>query len=237
MKIKAVLFDLDGTLLNMDLDSFSREYFKNLCEYLAQYGYDDARLLVKTVLDGIKAIEKNDGTRINEDVFWDVYCGVYSVDRDEAKSILSCFYECKFEQVKSVCGVNPEAAGAVKCIGQMGLKMAVATKPIFPLEAVVSRIRWAGLDEGDFEYYTCYENSGYSKPNPEYYRAVAKAIGVLPEECLMVGNDVNEDMTAEEAGMKVFLLDYCVENRDGKDITVYRSGGFNKLVEYIEELI
>ena len=31
-------------------------------------------------------------------------------------------------------------------------------------------------------------------------------LNVSPEECLMVGNDVSEDMIAETIGMKVFLI-------------------------------
>lgn len=38
--IKAILFDLDGTLLPMDNDAFTKYYFKLLCKKLAPMGYD-----------------------------------------------------------------------------------------------------------------------------------------------------------------------------------------------------
>ena len=72
--------------------------------------------------------------------------------------------------------------------------------------ATYERIRWAGLTNDDFECITTYENIGYCKPKKEYYTAVANAIGVLPEECLMVGNDVDDDMPAAEFGMH--LMDF-----------------------------
>ncbi|MBQ4092862.1 MAG: HAD family hydrolase, partial [Firmicutes bacterium] len=99
-----------------------------------------------------------------------------------------------------------------------------------------SRIRWAGLEPDDFEFYTTYENASYSKPNPAYYQWVAEALNVRPEECLMVGNDVDDDLPAETIGMKVFLLTDCLINKDNKDISVYPHGSFEELIEYIKTL-
>ena len=38
--IKTILFDLDGTLLPMDQDAFTKAYFKSLSEYLLPFGYE-----------------------------------------------------------------------------------------------------------------------------------------------------------------------------------------------------
>ena len=50
----------------------------------------------------------------------------------------------------------------------------------------------------------------------------------------MVGNDVQEDMVAEQLGMKVFLMTDDLINRDGGDISRYPQGGFEDLLEYLE---
>ena len=113
----------------------------------------------------------------------------------------------------------------------------LATNPLFPAVATESRIRWAGLQKEDFELVTTYENSKHCKPNPDYYRDIIEEIGVRPEECLMVGNDVNEDMIAESLGMKVFLLTDCLINKEEKDITVYPNGDFGKLIQFIEKCL
>ena len=65
MGIKAVLFDLDGTLLSMDLDVFIKDYFGRLARHLAPHGFDP-ELLIKTVWEGTGAIIKNDGSATNE---------------------------------------------------------------------------------------------------------------------------------------------------------------------------
>ena len=88
----------------------------------------------------------------------------------------------------------------------------------------------------DFEYYTTYENSCHSKPNPAYYRDILDRIGCEPSECLMVGNDVTEDMVAESVGMKVFLLTDCLINSVDADISTYPNGSFDDLMGYIKTL-
>ena len=121
-------------------------------------------------------------------------------------------------------------------IGDKGYRLVLATNPIFPAIATESRIRWAGLEPKDFEFYTTYENSGYCKPNPDYYREILNRLQVSPGECLMVGNDVTEDMVAETLGMKVFLLTDCLINKEEKDISVYPNGSFEQLLAFVEQL-
>ena len=95
------------------------------------------------------------------------------------------------------------------------------------------RMSWAGLTPNDFEFYTTYENINYCKPNPTYYLEVAKRIGFTPQECLMVGNDVGDDMPAQNVGMKVFLLTDCLINSKKEDIQKYPNGSFSELLQYI----
>ena len=118
----------------------------------------------------------------------------------------------------------------------MGLGVVLATNPLFPPIATQSRIRWAGLEPEDFALVTTYDNSSFSKPNPEYYREILGKLNLRAEECLMVGNDALEDMAARETGMQVFLLTDCLINRDGRDLTDYPQGSFPELMAYIRSL-
>ena len=98
------------------------------------------------------------------------------------------------------------------------------------------RIQWAGLQPEDVELYTTYENSSYSKPNPAYYQDILARLNVKPEECLMVGNDVGEDMIAEQLGMKVFLMTDCMINKANADISFYPHGSFDDLKNFLNTL-
>lgn len=234
MKPTTVLFDLDGTLLPMDNDAFTKSYFKLLAVKLAPYGYE-SKQLADAVWAGTAAMVKNDGKSSNEEKFWQKFSEIYGEKATTDKPIFDEFYEKEFQKAKSVCGYNPKAAETVRKVKEMGLRTVLATNPIFPHNATESRIRWAGLEPEDFELYTTYENTGFCKPNPDYYKDIIKRIGVNANECLMVGNDVTEDMVAKTIGMKVFLLTDCLINRSGKDISEYPNGDFDRLIDFIKE--
>lgn len=233
-QIKVVLFDLDGTLLPMDQDEFIKAYFGGIAKKLAPYGYEPNKL-VKSIWTGTAAMVKNDGTTTNETAFWNTFAGIYGeqVRLDEPR--FDAFYREDFDKIQSSCGYTPDALKTVEWIKTTGLRMALATNPIFPAIATQKRIRWAGLNAEDFELVTTYENSKYCKPNLNYYLEIMNELHVLPSECLMVGNDVSEDMVAEKLEMKVFLLTDCLINKNNTDISVYPHGTFEDLTDYIRQ--
>lgn len=232
MSITTILFDLDGTLLPMDNDEFTTVYFKLLAETLGPYGYD-AKQLVNAVWTGTFAMLKNDGSKSNEEAFWGKFAEIYGEKGIADKPIFNRFYENEFKKAKAVCGYNPKAAEAVRKIKSDGYRVALATNPIFPASAIETRICWAGFSSDEFELFTSYENIGFCKPNPDYYREILKRLKISADECLMVGNDVSEDMIAESIGMNVFLLTDCLINKEHKDISAYPCGGFEQLTEFL----
>ena len=236
MTLTTVLFDLDGTLLPMDNDAFTKAYFKLLAAKLAPHGYEPKQL-VDAIWIGTAAMVRNDGSRSNEAAFWEKFSEIYGEKALADMALFEEFYAGDFQKARDICGFNPNAAGSVRAMKQAGLRVALATNPIFPSIATESRIRWSGLEPEDFELYTTYENIGFCKPNPQYYLEIAKRLGVSQEQCLMVGNDVTEDMAASETGMKVFLLTDFLINRERKNISVYPRGSFEQLMDYIGELL
>lgn len=235
MSIKAVLFDLDGTLLPMDQDTFIKAYLGGMAKKLAPHGYEP-ETLVKAVYMGMKAMTSNDGSCTNEEAFWKAFTGLLGEKVREDMPIFDDFYRNEFQEVKNICGFLPEAAQTVHTLKEMGYRVILATTPMFPSIATESRIRWAGMEPEDFEIFTTYENYHFCKPNLNYYKEILEQIGVKPEECLMVGNDVGEDMITEELGMKVFLMPADLINKVEKDISVYPQGNFEDLLKYIETL-
>lgn len=233
--IRTVLFDLDGTLLPMDQDLFTKEYFKRLAGKLQPHGYDP-RQLVDGIWAGTAAMVKNDGTRTNEEAFWECFSGIFGGKVLEDKPVFEEYYRVEFQKVSDVCGRNNQAREIVDWLKSRGLRLVLATNPIFPAVATESRIRWAGLDPEQFEWYTTYENIGYCKPNPAYYQEILKKISCPAADCLMVGNDAEEDLAAQAVGIKVFLLTDCLINKKGRDISHIPQGGFDRLRQYIEEI-
>ncbi len=235
--LKAVLFDLDGTLLPMDQKRFTKDYFGRLMRCICPYGYTPETFLT-AMQAGVDAMVANDGSRSNEAAFWEAFAGVCGQEVLQYLPHFDRFYKDEFDEVAPTCGYNPKAAETVRALTARGVRVALATNPLFPRIATQKRIRWAGLTPEDFELYTTYEDIGTCKPNPDYYCTVLARMGLSPDDCIMVGNDVAEDMmAAEKAGIKGFLLTDCLINTPNADINDYPHGGFEELRAYIQALL
>lgn len=233
--IKAVLFDLDGTLLPMDQDLFVKAYIGSMMKEMAACGYHPESL-AKAVWKGTGAMTLNNGEVKNESVFWSVFNTEMGKDCRKDEPLFDQFYRTEFQKVRDICGYDHRAADTIQEIKGMGLRTILATNPLFPPIATQSRVRWAGLQPEDFELITTYDNSSYCKPNPDYYREILGKLNLKPEECVMVGNDAVEDAAAEKLGIRVFLLTDCLINKDQRDISAYPNGSFPELMNYIRSL-
>ena len=235
MRIKAILFDLDGTLLPMEQEAFAGKYIGGLVKAAAACGYNPEKM-TEAILAGTLAMVKNNGEKTNEKVFSEVLLSFFGEGVLDDYGMFDEFYRTDFQRVKDVCGYTPLADTSVKLAKARGVRVVLATNPLFPSVATESRISWAGLDRSDFELITTYENSRYCKPSVDYYRDILQKINLKPCECLMVGNDVSDDMVASKLGMKTFLLTDCLINAKDEDITKYDRGGFDELIKLIETL-
>lgn len=233
--ITTFLFDLDGTLLPMDQEVFLSAYMGGLAAKGAVHGYEPKQM-VKNIWAGTGAMVKNDGSATNEEVFWKVFSQLCGRDATQDISIFDDFYRNEFQEVRHACGFDPRAAEAIREIKNLGFQVALATNPLFPAIATHSRAKWAGLNPDDFALITTYESSRHCKPNLAYYQDILDALNVKAEECVMVGNDVSEDMVARKLGMQVFLLTDCLINKHGEDIGQFPHGSFPELLEFIRGL-
>jgi len=233
--VDTVLFDLDATLLPLDQDVFIEDYFSKLAETMAGKGLDPKQI-VKGVMYGTGAMLKNDGGATNCERFWQAFSEFFGRDMSIYEKDFDQFYRTAFQQVKKVAYPDARAAECVRLLREKGYKVAVATSPVFPEIATRSRMEWAGLKWDDFELVTTYDNCTFCKPNPAYYEEILGKIGKKAEQCLMVGNDVGEDMCVTEMGMQAFWLDTWPLNRKNAPTDHLERGGFDELLEKIRAL-
>lgn len=232
---KAILFDLDGTLLPMDLQKFINAYFGLLGRKMAAHGYEP-ELFKKGMWGGVNAMITNDGTVANEERFWAVMNACMQKDCREDDEVFEAFYRNEYHQAKAVCGVNPLATEAVKLAHQKAEKVILATSPLYPLIAVEGRVQWAGLDINVFDFVTTYDTEKYCKPNPEYFRDIVERLGINPKDCVMIGNDEKEDMwAAAQAGIEGFLVTDNLIPSPEHPHTGLR-GSFAELLQWMETL-
>lgn len=232
--IKYVFFDLDGTLLPMDQDLFIKIYFKDLSAVFARKGYDP-KAFYDSLMRSIDLMINNSSDMTNEEVFWKCLCEDLGTGVMDMNDDIDEFYHGDFLNARKACSCNPLVKQAVDTLKAKGKRLMVATNPVFPAIASETRMQWGGVYPEDFEYITTYSNSKRCKPNIEYYLFLAEKFGCDPNECLMVGNDVSDDMPARDAGWKVFLVTDCLINRKNVDLSVYPNGDWKDLLSYVEK--
>ena len=235
MRKTTLLFDLDGTLLPMDQDEFIALYFEGVRRWFGdRYVF---AVLSKTIWAGTAAMVANDGAETNETVFWRAVAARMGIQKAEIEPEFQHFYREGFEVARGATQASEDIRRLVHDLRQRGCTLVAATNPVFPRIAQRQRLRWAGFDPDDFRLITTYEDMHHAKPGLGYYREILEKLGVCPEECLMVGNDNQEDMCAEAVGIDGYLITDCLINRDGAPITCTWHGSFAEFAEKIKELL
>ena len=235
MRPKAILFDMDGTLLPMDQNVFMKQYFGEMAKVLSPLGLAP-EAVAPTIWAGTKAMMKNTGELTNDKVFWQVFTQVSGLDAAPFRPAADAFYSNQFHRARAATAENPLAVEAVRVAREKAQKVVLATNPLFPAIATHSRVRWAGLEPEDFSFITTYENSSFCKPNPAYYREILDRLGLDPAECVMVGNDADEDGAVRARGLPVFLLTDCLIQKPDADVSGLELGDFDRLCQWLGNL-
>ncbi len=200
--LRAVLFDLDNTLILFDEVSFMSGYFPLLAGKFSDILAPDkfaAKLLQATLI-----VHKNDGSMINRELFLNAFCDGSNVDREDIWRRFERFYREDFDQFKDMVAATDCAREVFVDVRKKGLKIVIATNPLWPLAAQIKRLSWAGLGGIDIVLITHIDNMSFCKPQPGYYRQICEMIGEKAQDCLMVGDDPANDMVAAKFGMKTY---------------------------------
>jgi len=232
--INTILFDLDGTVLPMDFEQFMIQYFTNL-------GYHfkdkiDPHTLVQYVRECSDLMIENNSGLPNETVFMDQFEKLIGHDITEYKEMFSAYYDTLFQRVQATTYQSQEMIDSVKMLQDKGYTLVLATNPLFPMKANHHRIRWAGLSPEDFTYISAFEINHYCKPNVKYFKEVLETIDKKPEECMMIGNDVVDDLGAMKLGIKTYLITDCIVNRKKIDYQVDYEGNYQDFYQFVKEL-
>lgn len=234
-EISTILFDLDGTLLPMDQHQFMQAYlqaFLGKCDVLAL----DSEKTLGALGTGLTAMINNDGSMTNEQRFWNEFLPVAQLpDAMIVKEFME-FYTKEFKELRSVVVPTPLSRQIVENVLSKGYRTVLATTPIFPRQATLERMNWADLDQTYFELITTYEHFSHAKPHLGYYRQILSMLNIDPTSCLMVGNDVEEDLVVQELGMQTYLVTDWLINPKNKDISNYNQGSLQDLLDYVQSL-
>ncbi len=201
---RAVLFDLDNTLIHFDESVFFRMYLpevgKAFSDVLPFHRFSH-KLLAST-----QALLDNDGSLTNAECFLRAFCDGMAIGRDETWKRFIAFYESEFHRFRTLVTVPEGVERVPPVLKRMGLKLVVASNPLWPMRVQRMRLAWAGLGDFPFDHVTAIENTRFCKPRLDYYREICDTIQEPPDACLMVGNDPVNDMVVSRIGMRTFLV-------------------------------
>ncbi|MEW6240663.1 MAG: DinB family protein [Chloroflexota bacterium] len=203
-----LLLDLDGTLLDNNIESFIPAYSQALSKHLAAYVKPEAML--SALMTGTRRMIANlDPTKTLRDAFAAEFYPALGLDADELAPVLEQFYDEVFPTLASKTAPRPEAVPFVEWAFAQGWRVAIATSPLFPRKAIEHRLRWAGLppETYPFALISSYETFHFAKPQPAYYTEFLARLGWPEGPVLMVGNDVEQDLVpAKQLGLATYWV-------------------------------
>jgi HAD superfamily hydrolase (TIGR01549 family) len=202
-QLKAILFDLDGTLIDVDLDKFIPGYLNLIANSLADL--IPPKKVVRALLKTSEIINHNDGKITNEEAFINYFFPIEGYGWEDLQPIFDDFYKYKFQELRKFTKKKPEARKVMETVFSNGYKIVIATTPALPLTAIEQRLDWAGVGDFPYDLITSVENSYATKPNLLYYELIFKHLNISAQEGIMVG-DEDKDMVCAKLGSQTFLV-------------------------------
>ncbi len=145
------------------------------------------------------------------------------------------FYENDFDLLKQYTSVNEVMIKSVNILKEKNYKLVLATNPMFPMTAQKKRLTWAGFDPKDFVYVSSCDECHACKPSLDYYKEVLKTIDKEAEECIMVGNNVEDDMAVGALGVDTYLVTDYLINKGNKEYTG-KQGSSEDFLAFVQSL-
>lgn len=236
--IRAVLFDLDDTLLRLNLMAFIARYVAGASRLLASAARVSPLSLAAPFAGSFLAIDAQDRTDslTNEQLFNQTFLAETGIPLDDPViADLMSYYERTIVPGYGggIVAARPVegAREAIEAVHDADLICALATNPTFSLDCDRARMGWAGVSEDDFALVSTLANSSRCKPCAQYYQEFANQLGVRLEECLMVGNDATRDFARPECGLRTA---YVGHGRPGR--AIWR-GPMSELARQLPELV
>lgn len=207
-----LLLDLDDTLLINDMDRFLPAYLDRLASYMAAHA--PAKQFISELMESTRLMMANsrpDSTL--KEIFDSRFYPSLGLENHQVAGELDHFYTTIFPDLKSVTEKIYEAPKLINETRQRDYCLVVATNPLFPRQATLERLQWAGLRASDFCLITTYESFHFAKPNPAYYAEILGRLRWPDGPIVMAGNDPENDiLPAQKLGLATFWVNASVRD-------------------------
>ncbi len=186
-KIKAVIFDMDGVLIDA-----KEWHFHALNKALSLFGME---------IDYNDHLHRFDGLPTKEKLL------ILSKERNLPKTLFDFIDELKqkytLEMVATACHPRFHHEYLLSKLSLEGYRLAVASNSIrHTIENMLTRANIIDY----LEFYLSNQDVIKSKPDPEIYLTAMSKLGLTPEQCLIVEDNDNGIRAARESGAHVLAI-------------------------------
>ncbi len=203
--VRAVLFDLDDTLLENNGDLFFEAYLDALARHLEGW-IPRARLVDAAMVAGAAMMAEEHPEHTNEAVLLEALPAALGVDPVRFAAEFRRFERSDFRGLGPPWRAHPWVPDLVRTVVQRDIAVVVATSPIYPLPVIEERMRRAGVLDLPWSLVTSWDRMHSTKPNPSYFQEIARLLDLPPEACVMVGDDYFQDIVARRIGMHTYFV-------------------------------
>lgn len=204
-----LLFDLDDTLLDSNIESLVPVYFQKLAAHLADVVPPEPML--QELMRSTMAMYRN--TRADqtlEEVFSAEFYPPLGTTHEALADRIEQFYDEIFPSLQPLTRPRPQAIALVEWALSRGWEVSIATDPLFPRKAILHRLRWAKLapENYPFRLISDFQTFHFAKASVSYFSEFLGRLGWDGESpLLMVGDSIERDVIpARQAGIPVFWL-------------------------------
>ncbi len=146
---KAILFDMDGTLIDDSMDTFLPPYFDAITKKLAHL-VPPAKFIAQLQASTRAMVASNDPARTMADAFAADFFPKIGVPRETLMPLFDDFYAREYPELRAFVQPIPHARDLVANAIQRKHPVVIATMPVFPRAAIQQRMEWGRI--ADFPY-------------------------------------------------------------------------------------
>ncbi len=206
--IKAVLLDLDDTLLRCSDRVFVPEYLSRVDAFFeARWGYPQMSAILRQFIRA--AASPRTAYQTNTNLAESLIASQTGQSMDAIRAAFVEFYATSYPQLANCVEQVAIAPDLVNRLREQGYALVIATNPLYPQDAIRQRLTWAGISDNpaDYALITHSDNMHFTKPDPAYYAEIVARVGVEPDEAIMVGDSLTNDMQAARAlGLGTYFI-------------------------------
>ncbi|MBQ6786693.1 MAG: HAD family phosphatase [Lachnospiraceae bacterium] len=184
--IKAVIFDMDGVLIDTE-----KHYFSCWIQASKEAGFP----FTKEQALSLRSCDAKIAEKRMKEIFGEEF-DYYAIRERRRQLVKETLEQCGLE-------MKPEVEETLKLLREKGIKIAVATAT--PLDRTREHLTQLGIMEL-FDSIVSAKEVEHGKPAPDVYLYACEQIGEKPEHCIAVEDSPNGILSAYRAGLKPVMV-------------------------------